>query len=86
MFAKLFAISVFAILAAAIPAPNDTPAGGESCSTGSIQCCQSVQDANSTAIAPILGALGVDLQDITGLIGLTCSSINVVGVGSGNAW
>ncbi|KAI0753519.1 fungal hydrophobin [Daedaleopsis nitida] len=85
MFAKLFTISTLAILAAAIPTPNDTPAGGDSCTTGAIQCCESVQSANSTAVAPILGALGIVVQDVTGLVGLSCSSINVVGVGSGNA-
>ncbi|KAI0753527.1 hydrophobin, partial [Daedaleopsis nitida] len=55
-----------------------------SCSTGSIQCCQSVQSANSTAIAPILGVLGIVVQDVNALVGLQCSPINVVGVASGN--
>ncbi|KAI0371976.1 hypothetical protein BV20DRAFT_941118, partial [Pilatotrama ljubarskyi] len=33
----------------------------------------------------LLGLLGIVLGDITGLIGLGCSPISVVGVGSGNA-
>ena len=84
MFSKLFfALSTLAILAAATPVPNDT-ADTNACSTGSIQCCQSVQPANSTAIAPILGGLGVVVQDVTALVGLGCSGITAVGVGSGS--
>ena len=82
MFSQLFALSTLAILATATPAP----APAASCSTGPIQCCQSVQTADSKAVAPILGALGIVLQDVTALVGLSCSPINVIGVGSGDAW
>ena len=34
--------------------------------------------------AAILKAIGVAVQDVTALIGLTCSPISVVGVGSGS--
>ncbi|KAI0737146.1 hydrophobin [Daedaleopsis nitida] len=81
MFAKLFTLSVLAILAVATP----TPAPAASCSTGAIQCCDSVQPASSKAVAPILAGLGVVIQDVNALVGLTCSPINVVGVGSGNS-
>ena len=88
MFSKLFAISALAILAAATPTPNDAPPSGspQNCNTGSVQCCQQTMSSNSTAIAPILGLLGVIIQDVTALVGLGCSPIDVVGVGSGNAW
>ena len=33
----------------------------------------------------ILGLLGIDASTVSGLIGLTCSPISVVGVGSGSA-
>ena len=82
MFSKLIAISTFAILAVATPAP----APAASCSTGAIQCCQTVDKADSTAIAPILKSIGVVVQDVNALVGLTCSSVNVVGVGSGGSW
>ncbi|KAI0750501.1 fungal hydrophobin [Fomes fomentarius] len=82
MFTKLFTISALAILAAATPAPNSSPAG---CATGAIQCCESVQSAGSAAAAPILKAIGVDVQDVNALVGLTCTPISVVGVGSGDA-
>ncbi|KDQ51801.1 hypothetical protein JAAARDRAFT_704037 [Jaapia argillacea MUCL 33604] len=68
-------------LAAAIPLPTE-PASG--CNTGPIQCCQSVESASSPSAAAILGPLGVVLQDVNVLVGLTCSPITVVGVGSGS--
>ena len=41
--------------------------------------------SNSNSANVLLGLLGIVLGDITGLIGLGCSPITVVGVGSGNA-
>ncbi|KAI0738381.1 fungal hydrophobin [Daedaleopsis nitida] len=82
MFTQLFTVATLAILAAATPAPGASPS---SCSTGPIQCCQSVQKASDPAAADILKSLGVVVQDVTALVGLTCSPINVIGVGSGNA-
>ena len=57
----------------------------QSCSTGSVQCCQSLLPANDSAVSQLLGLLGIVLGDITGLIGLDCSPFTVVGIGSGNA-
>ena len=45
------------------------------------KCFQS----NSASGNLLLGLLGIVLGDITGLIGLNCSPLSVVGVGSGNA-
>ncbi|KAH9896892.1 fungal hydrophobin-domain-containing protein [Cubamyces lactineus] len=78
------------ILAVAMPggsptsAPSSSPTGS-SCSTGPIQCCNSVESADSVAGSLLLGLLGIVLGDITGLIGLECSPLTVIGVGSGNA-
>ncbi|KAI8970904.1 hydrophobin 1 [Trametes punicea] len=82
MFSRIAAISLGAlpILAAATPlAPRDT------CSTGPIQCCQSVESADSAAGSLLLGLLGIVLEDVTALIGLDCSPITVIGVGTGNS-
>ncbi|CDO70112.1 hypothetical protein BN946_scf184806.g39 [Trametes cinnabarina] len=93
MFARPVALVYFvlslAILAVAMPggttpAPAPSPTGS-TCSTGAIQCCSSVQSSKSDAITTILGLLGIVIGDITGLVGLGCSPISVVGVGSGNA-
>ena len=40
--------------------------------------------ADSVAGAAILSVLGVVVQDVTAKIGLECSPISAVGVGSGN--
>ncbi|KAL1940955.1 hypothetical protein VTO73DRAFT_7591 [Trametes versicolor] len=83
MFAKLFTVASLAILAAATPTPGGEPAS--SCSTGPVQCCQSTGTADSTAVAPILASIGVVVQDVSALVGVTCSPITVVGVGSGSS-
>ncbi|KAI9060692.1 fungal hydrophobin, partial [Trametes sanguinea] len=58
---------------------------GSSCSTGALQCCNSVESASDPAAASILESLGIVVQDVSALVGLTCSPINVVGVGSGSS-
>ncbi|PIL27535.1 hypothetical protein GSI_10686 [Ganoderma sinense ZZ0214-1] len=68
-----------------VTAPASTPSGGSTCSTGPVQCCNSVGTANDAGFGAILGLLGIVLQGVEGLLGLGCSPITVVGVGSGNA-
>ena len=41
--------------------------------------------ANSAAGSALLSALGLNLQDTTAQLGLGCSPISAIGVGSGNA-
>ncbi|KAK0200386.1 fungal hydrophobin [Desarmillaria ectypa] len=52
-----------------------------SCSSGNLQCCNSVQSGNSNAVSVLLGLLGVVLSDVTALVGITCTPITIVGVG-----
>ncbi|KAL1940963.1 hypothetical protein VTO73DRAFT_7599 [Trametes versicolor] len=80
MFAKLFTLSALAILAVATSAS----AADGSCSPGALQCCQSVAPAGNPAVAPILAALGIVVQDLSVPVGVTCTAISVVGVGSGD--
>ncbi|KAI0708783.1 hydrophobin [Cerioporus squamosus] len=81
MFSTLLSVASLAILAVATPAP----APDASCSTGTIQCCQSTAKASDPAAAGILKSIGVVVQDVDALVGLTCSPITVIGVGSGDA-
>ncbi|KAH9940186.1 fungal hydrophobin [Epithele typhae] len=73
------------ILAAATPTPGGS--GGtipaSSCSTGPVQCCQTSGSASDPAISTVLAGLGIVVQDVNALVGLTCSAVSVVGVGSG---
>ncbi|TDL24349.1 fungal hydrophobin, partial [Rickenella mellea] len=84
MFSKLAIVSSLAILAVATPTPGggSTPPASQ-CNTAPVQCCNSVQKAGAPGVATLLGLLGIVLQDVNIPIGVTCSPIDVVGVGSG---
>ena len=82
MFSKLSALATFAILAVATAAPSASP----TCSTGPIQCCDTVEKASDPAAAKLLASLGVVVQDVDALVGLTCSPVTVIGVGTGDSW
>jgi hypothetical protein len=85
MFSKLSVaiVSSLAILAAATPVPTD---GGSTnqCTTGSQQCCNTVTTAKDPVASLLIGLLGIVVQDVNVAVGLTCSPISVVGVGSGS--
>ncbi|KAF9263097.1 fungal hydrophobin [Marasmius fiardii PR-910] len=87
LFNKLVTISAVTTLAAATALPRGGGGGGSGGSgSGSNQCCEQVQtadEANASGLGAILGLLGVVLGDITGLIGLNCSPITVIGTGNG---
>ncbi|PFH45560.1 hypothetical protein AMATHDRAFT_158744 [Amanita thiersii Skay4041] len=74
---RISSIVLFAlpILAVADPVRR----GGGQCNSGSVQCCETTQspkDAGPTTIEQ-LKAVGVDVNSLTGLIGLNCSPISV---------
>ncbi|ESK88564.1 hydrophobin 2 [Moniliophthora roreri MCA 2997] len=74
---KLFTLAALASVVAAAP-------GGQSdsqCNTGPIQCCNSVQAADSTTVTTLAGLLGIVISDVTALVGLNCNPISVIGVG-----
>ncbi|KAH9856675.1 fungal hydrophobin-domain-containing protein [Lenzites betulinus] len=62
------------------PKPSSKPPGG-SCSTGPVQCCNQVVKADNPLASLILGLLGIVLgPDVE--VGLTCSPLSVIGIGS----
>ncbi|KAJ2913194.1 hypothetical protein MD484_g7220, partial [Candolleomyces efflorescens] len=71
---------VAAILATLAAVVSATPTRRAECSTGPIQCCNSVQKAGAPGIASLLGLLGVVLQDVNIPVGLTCSPISIIGL------
>ncbi|KAH9919986.1 fungal hydrophobin [Epithele typhae] len=81
MFTRVaaFALAALPLLAVATPL-----AARDDCSTGPIQCCQSTEWSSSPAGSALLGLLGVVVQGVDVLIGLQCSPITAIGVGSGN--
>ncbi|KAH9911365.1 hydrophobin [Epithele typhae] len=81
MFARAAAFSVLALALSAAA----TPVRRGSCNTGAVQCCNSTHDSSETAISTLVSLLGVDLSGITGKVGLQCSPVSAVGVGSGSS-
>ncbi|KAH9915289.1 fungal hydrophobin [Epithele typhae] len=75
MFARLAVVSTLAFAALAV---------ATKCTTGPVQCCESLESANSAAGYAILAAIGATLQNTNVELGLKCSPIDVVAVGSGN--
>ncbi|TFK26941.1 fungal hydrophobin [Coprinopsis marcescibilis] len=61
--------------------PPPPPPPPPQCSTGPIQCCNSVQQANVPAVSALLGLLGIVVNPITALVGLNCSPLTVIGIG-----
>jgi Fungal hydrophobin len=81
-------LTTLALAAAAIAVPTgggSTPAPAPSCETGPIQCCNSVTKASDPVAGVLLGLLGIVLQDLNVLVGVTCSPISVIGL-PGNSW
>ncbi|TRM65937.1 fungal hydrophobin-domain-containing protein [Schizophyllum amplum] len=79
-----FSLALLALpaLAAATAIPTD---GTGSCSTGPVQCCNKTTTVKDAASQGLLGGLlGINIGDLTGLVGLQCSPITVIGV-AGNS-
>lgn len=84
-------LSVLAILAAATATPQPskttttsvtlvpTPPPGQ-CAVGSLLCCNSVQDASSSAVQALLKDLDIAPGDVTGDVGVTCSTLTGIGI------
>lgn len=73
------------------PAPSQSSgstggSGGSTCSTGPVQCCNSVQPASSKDASKLLGLLGIVLGNLNTPIGITCSPITAIGLGGGANW
>ncbi|KAI6144925.1 hydrophobin 2 [Pisolithus tinctorius] len=85
MFPRLAVViaASFAVLAAATPVEVRGDSGDSQCNGGTINCCNSVQDASSSSVTSLLGLLGLSAGSITGQVGLNCSPLTVIGVGSG---
>ncbi|KAJ3490886.1 hypothetical protein NLJ89_g11395 [Agrocybe chaxingu] len=58
-----------------------TPIAPSQCNTGPIQCCNTTGTTKDTPIAALLGLLGVVVQGVDVLIGVTCTPISVIGIG-----
>ncbi|KAF8980551.1 hydrophobin-263 [Cyathus striatus] len=64
-----------------LAAASAIPRQGPQCNTGTVQCCNSVQQASNPLVGLLAGLLGIVLGPITGQVGLTCSPLSVIGIG-----
>ena len=85
MFSKL-ALLALATVAIASPLETRNAPPASSCSTAPVQCCQSTEAAGGPTASKLLALLGVVVQDLNVIVGITCTPISVVGVGSGASW
>ncbi|KAF8187169.1 type 1 hydrophobin [Pholiota molesta] len=83
MFSKLafFTVASMAIFAAA------APSGGmeNSCNTGPVQCCNSMQSASTPGMSSLIALLGASLSGFTGQVGLNCSPLGVAAISGGSS-
>ncbi|KAF8626910.1 hypothetical protein AX15_004627 [Amanita polypyramis BW_CC] len=70
MFTKLTILLGVALSTVVVPA-----LATDSCSNGSLQCCNSFHDAHSEAGSVLLGAIGVAVQSVTGQVGVQCTPV-----------
>ncbi|KAF7433609.1 hypothetical protein PC9H_005570 [Pleurotus ostreatus] len=54
---------------------NDIDIYANKCSSGPVQCCNSVQESSAPSVVDVLGLLGVVLDGLVGNVGLTCNSL-----------
>ncbi|PPQ67785.1 hypothetical protein CVT25_009089 [Psilocybe cyanescens] len=90
MFSRIsvfFVLAILAMLAAATSttvttspgAPTSIPAN--QCNGSNLQCCNSLERSDGSVVGTLLGLLGVVIQGVEVLVGITCSPIDVLGIG-----
>ncbi|KJA28161.1 hypothetical protein HYPSUDRAFT_197683 [Hypholoma sublateritium FD-334 SS-4] len=79
-FTTLSALTTLALATFAVAVPTSGSPSSQ-CNTGSVQCCNSLQDSSEFAAAGLLALLGVVVQDVTAQVGLTCTPVTAVGLG-----
>ncbi|EAU81972.1 hypothetical protein CC1G_09158 [Coprinopsis cinerea okayama7 len=90
MFARLSAAFVaFTLATAVIAAPGGRPSEVEyeQCNGGTVQCCNSYQKADSIdhSASKLLNLLNIDVKQVAAGLGLSCTGVNVVGIGGGSS-
>ncbi|KAG6818493.1 hypothetical protein H0H93_015574 [Arthromyces matolae] len=85
MFSRLASFVFVFALAVSVQAGGlrrddwDTP--DQQCTTGHVQCCDSVQSSDQDAVTAIAKSLGIVLPNVAVQVGLTCSPISLLATG-----
>ncbi|KAF8418142.1 hydrophobin [Boletus edulis BED1] len=81
----LFSVIALAGVATALPSDLEARNGGSNtCNSGSVQCCQSVQSSYSYQVIELFGYLGIPLPAGGTQVGLTCSPVTLGGTSTGS--
>ncbi|KAK0447398.1 hydrophobin-251 [Desarmillaria tabescens] len=83
MFSRTFAATVvmIATLTTSVMSAPATATSGQ-CSTGSMQCCENVKPSNAAGVPDMLAKAGAVVQGVMPNVGMTCSPMTVIGLGS----
>ncbi|KAF8128621.1 hydrophobin 2 [Boletus edulis] len=87
MFIRLSTIFFYVValvgVATAVPTALEAR-NSNTCNSGSVNCCQSVQSSDSYQIIELFGYLGIPLPGGNTQIGLTCSPVTLGGSSTGS--
>ncbi|KAF8810455.1 hydrophobin [Phlegmacium glaucopus] len=80
MFSRAASVFVLALplIATATVLPRTGPSSNQ-CNSGSLQCCNSTSTASDPVTSLLLGLLGINVGSVTGIVGLTCSPLTIIG-------
>ncbi|KAF8810414.1 hydrophobin-263 [Phlegmacium glaucopus] len=80
MFARASSVFVLALPLLATASVLPRTDGTNQCNSGSLQCCNSTSTVSNPITSLLLGLLGINVGSVTGLVGLTCSPLTIIGV------
>lgn len=83
---RLAAFTTLVLAAFAVANPTHPYAKRATCSSGTLQCCDSIQPSNQFSADELAGLLPIGVSNLGVPIGVNCNPISVIGVGSGANW
>ncbi|KAF8888399.1 hypothetical protein CPB84DRAFT_1849641 [Gymnopilus junonius] len=81
MFSKV-TLFVAAFVATVMASPL-TPPVFDSCNSGPVLCCNSLQAPETAAATQLLSLVGVAVEDVVAQVGAGCTAVTGVGAGTG---
>lgn len=83
---SLAAFTTLALAAFAVAGPTSFYAKRDTCSSGTLSCCNTNQPASNINEPTLGGLLPIDISNLNIPVGITCTPISVLGAGSGANW
>ncbi|KAF9457569.1 fungal hydrophobin-domain-containing protein [Collybia nuda] len=83
--ASALAVLALPLLTAATVLPRTTTptTPASQCNVSNLKCCNSTQESDALLppVTTLLGLLGINLSDLTALVGVTCGGLNILSLG-----